>query len=184
MRTLKHPITVFTLMVLMVIGIGVGVLAATTNQKVYGPTWGRFTAAFSGHIYEQRGRTSMDFAAIASFPFRRQSGPFPVFSYSNVLSGYWVGTLPYATESVTAIRGLPMQPVVAFTKRGFPRAGLIEVKQDANGFSVVTFGPQCSVICMGTKIVSKGHVLWTVVAVSSGSASSVENFLNSFQPIG
>ena len=37
--------------VLVVIAIGVGVLAATTNPRVYGPSWGRFTAAFGGRVY-------------------------------------------------------------------------------------------------------------------------------------
>src|ERR1019366_2541010 len=47
MRKLKHPIAVFVMTVLIVIGIGVGVVAATTSQKVYGPSWGQFTASFS-----------------------------------------------------------------------------------------------------------------------------------------
>ena len=184
MRTPRHPITVFAITVLMIIGIGVGIVAATTSQTTYGPSWGQFTASFDEHVYEQHGHTFMDFATIALSPFRRQSGPFPVFSYSNLPRNGWTGYLPQATETVTAIRGLPMQPVVAFTKRLFPKAGLIEVKQDANGFSAVTFGPQCSAICMGSKVVSHGQVRWAVVAVSSGSASAVQSFLDSFAPIG
>jgi hypothetical protein len=77
------------------------------------------------------------------------------------------------------------QLVVAYAKRGFPGAGVVEVKQNANGFSVVTLGPQCSVLCMATEVVSKGPVLWAVVAVSSTRSSApVENFIASFQPFG
>jgi len=45
-RTIRHPITMFVTAILVVIGIGVGVVAATTSQKVYGPSWGRFSVAF------------------------------------------------------------------------------------------------------------------------------------------
>ncbi len=82
-------------------------------------------------------------------------------------------------------RGVQSQLVVAYAKRGFPGAGVVEVKQNANGFSVVTLGPQCSVLCMATEVVSKGPVLWAVVAVSSTRSSApVENFIASFQPFG
>ena len=46
MRKFRHPIAVFVVAVLAVVGIGVGVVAATTSQRVYGPSWGRFTVAF------------------------------------------------------------------------------------------------------------------------------------------
>ena len=63
MRPIRHPIAIFVVAVLVVIGIGVGVVAATMNQKVYGPSWGRFTAAFHGRVYDgfqtaQMGRNS------------------------------------------------------------------------------------------------------------------------------
>jgi hypothetical protein len=37
---------------LTVIAIGVGVVAVTTHQTVYGPPWGRLSAAFTGHVYQ------------------------------------------------------------------------------------------------------------------------------------
>jgi hypothetical protein len=46
MRKLRHPIATFVVTVLMVIGVGVGVVVTTTGQRVYGPSWGRFTVAF------------------------------------------------------------------------------------------------------------------------------------------
>jgi hypothetical protein len=50
-RTVRHPLTMFVMAALSVIGIGVGVVAATTKPNVYGPSWGRFTAAFPGRVY-------------------------------------------------------------------------------------------------------------------------------------
>jgi hypothetical protein len=50
MQTLRYPIVMFVITALAVIGIGVGIVAATTNQNVYGPSWGRFTASFPGHV--------------------------------------------------------------------------------------------------------------------------------------
>ena len=59
MRTVQHPIAMFVIVVLVVIAIGAGVVAVTTNQKVYGPSWGRFTVAFPGRVYQYRGHTSV-----------------------------------------------------------------------------------------------------------------------------
>jgi len=38
MRTVRHPIAMFVVAVLLIIAIGVSVVAATTNPKVYGPS--------------------------------------------------------------------------------------------------------------------------------------------------
>ena len=46
MRKVRHPIAVFIVIVLAVIGIGVGVVAAT-SERVYAPSGGRFSLAFS-----------------------------------------------------------------------------------------------------------------------------------------
>lgn len=48
MRTLRHPITVFIVTILIVIAVGVGIAAITQTSKVYGPSWGRFSVAFPG----------------------------------------------------------------------------------------------------------------------------------------
>ena len=77
MRTVQHPIAMFVIVVLVVIAIGAGVVAVTTNQKVYGPSWGRFTVAFPGRVYQYRGHTSMtggssgatSFQSTLEFPF-------------------------------------------------------------------------------------------------------------------
>jgi hypothetical protein len=50
-RTVRYLIAMFVTAVLAVIAIGVGVVAAVTNPNVYGPSWGRFTAAFPGRVY-------------------------------------------------------------------------------------------------------------------------------------
>jgi hypothetical protein len=188
MRTLHHPIAVFVLTVLAVIGVGVAVVAATQTSRVYGPSWGRFTAVFAGHVYQRRGHMSMAYAvgSSASSPFRSTlTLTLADYSYSN-LRGGWVGYLPRAAETVSVIRGMPLGPAVADAKKGFPGAGVTEVKQDANGLSVITLGPQCAIgPCMALKVVSNGQVLWTVVAVSTApSTALVESFLASFQPIG
>ena len=92
MRPIKHPIVVFVVTVLAIIGIGVGVVAATTTQKVYGPSWGRFTAAFAGHVYQHQGHTSMAFlgSSTGSVPIENTlTLTFPDGSYSNVPQGHW-----------------------------------------------------------------------------------------------
>ena len=50
MRKLAHPIAIFIVTVLVVIGAGVGIMAVTQTSNVYGPSWGRFTASFPGRM--------------------------------------------------------------------------------------------------------------------------------------
>ena len=74
MRTIRHPIVAFVVAVLAVIGIGVGLVAATTNPKVYGPPSGRFTAAFPGRVYESRQQTGLLLPVSYIFTSSRLSG--------------------------------------------------------------------------------------------------------------
>ena len=76
MHRLKHPIIVFVVTVLVVIGIGVGIVAATTSQRVYGPSWGRFTASFPGRVNAHHGRVSITLGG----------HKFPFFGYSTASS--------------------------------------------------------------------------------------------------
>ena len=97
MAKLSHPIAAFVATVLAVIGIGVGVVVVAQAPRVYGPSWGRFTAAFSGPVYLRRGRTSTSYnplggAGVPS-PFHcTVTLMFADLSYSNVQG--WVGYLP------------------------------------------------------------------------------------------
>ena len=51
MRRLSRPIAMFVVLVLAVIAVGVGVVAATTSQSVNGPSWGHFSAGFSFRVH-------------------------------------------------------------------------------------------------------------------------------------
>lgn len=189
----------FVVAVLAVIGIGVGVLAATTNQRVYGPSWGRFTVALPGRLYQSReaqpaGRSSS--AQIVQY-LRTPFG-LPAFIYSNSPSpwfdvasaGVWVGTGEVDAVTVQeAIRGnlgnTAIEQDVGVLKKYFFVAGATESINHANGFSVMTIGPQCSnVHCEVARLVSNGRVLWELFAFSPAPASTVELFLASFEPIG
>jgi hypothetical protein len=76
----------FVIVVLVVIGIGVGVVAATTNQRIYGPSWGRLSVAFTGRVYEYRGRTSVTGGPIGPSAFHSTlTLEFP-FEYSTASS--------------------------------------------------------------------------------------------------
>jgi hypothetical protein len=186
----------FVVAVLAVIGIGVGVVAATTNQKIYGPSWGRFTAAFNGQVYDQRGRSSVRVGNACSSTSSSCSAlrlTFPYSSYSNQPRPEWTGYLSpgYVTEWVVVDPGVVMRAVVAAAKPGLLGPGtaglepaVTEVEQRANGFSVVTLGPQCEPgFCMGERVVSNRQVVW-VISAASGAAGPLDSFLDSFQPIG
>jgi hypothetical protein len=160
----------FITVVLMVIAIGVGVVAATTNQHVYGPSWGRFSASFPGHVYSYQSTTIK----------------FPYFSYSTGPGSIVYPPLSNAARAsllgVSVVRGAQARQF-ADNERLF--SGVAVQHQRANGFSVLTTGPLCTKgTCAVVEYILHGPVLWTLVAVSKGRVSTIESFLDSFQPIG
>lgn len=187
MRAVRHPITMFLMAILVVIGIGVGVLAATTSQKVYGPSWGRFTAAFTGHVYETQEHSTV-----------RVSGgltrTLTSFSYANQPHSGWFAYSPQGTPgvygaydrySVSVAEGMPMRQLASGDKKAFFGRGVTEDEQGANGLSIATIGPQCSDgECNAAEVVSNGRVVWNVEAFWEGPRSTVASFLASFEPIG
>jgi hypothetical protein len=183
MHNLKHPIAVFVLAVLAVIGVGVGVVAATTRQRVYGPSWGRFSAAFAGRVYEHQGHPSVtigggsgDSSALSTIA----TLALPTYSYSNQQHGDWVAYAPRSDtfypsflQSVSVVAAVPLtgngslQQVVHAVKTVFFRAGVPESAQNTNGLSVTTIGPQCNGgMCIGARVVSNGQVVWDLLAIS------------------
>ncbi len=194
MRTVKHPIMIFVVTVLAVIAVGVGVVAATTSQPVYGPSWGRFSAAFTGRVH-----------VIHSGPVASASDGDPMrytntYYYANQHFNGWVAYAPLSgiifpfhlhavivTEVSSKLPGseAAMRLIASGTRGFLSGAGVREREQVANGLVVTTLGPRCSYgLCNAEKIVSNGRVEWDVLASSNGPASRVEQFLDSFQPIG
>ena len=182
-RPVRYPITMFVVAVLVVIAIGVGVMAGTQTSKVFGPSWGQFTAAFSGKLYVQ--------------PSTYQAGHTTSFIYANQP---WSGWVAYAPVGIAAPPGLRAVIVTEGSPPAIQSASalrrLVDGEQrlfgpghthvaQANGFTVVTVGPRCaSGPCQAQMIVSNGRVVWDVLVFSNGPASTVESFLNSFAALG
>lgn len=185
-RTVRHPITMFIISVLVVIGTGVGVVALTTNKSVYGPSWGRFTAAFSGHVYQTQEHSRVRVSsgstlAVTSFSYSNQPH-FGWYAYAPGSGGVFGA---YDQYSVSVAEGMPMRLVVEGDRKDFFRPGVSEEEQVTNGVSAATIGPQCADgECNAAKVVSNGRVVWNVEAFWDGPVSTVEDFLASFQPIG
>ena len=179
-RKLSHPITMFIMAVLVVIGVGVGVVAVTTSQRLYGPSWGRFTAVFPGRVSEHR-----------IGPEVWASGDAPSSGHSSFA---WVAyappSLPSTLFSVTALDGplgsnYALSLEVFFVSAGWFHKGVAEAEQHANGIDITTLGPQCiRGSCRAVELVSNGRVDWELKAISPRAVSTVEGFLDSFQPIG
>ena len=199
MHKLQHPIAMFVLAVLAVIGIGVVVVAATTGQLVYGPSWGRFSAAFAGRVFEHRGYgmvsvpgAPQDLTPFSSSVILR----LPVFAYSTASTpwiAYATGSYLSPNELDVGVEGvIPAKLAdVVVRQTVSPMARVLfgprvtEDEQAANGFSVITIGPQCSNgQCRAAQVISNGRVLWWLLAISAGPASTVERFLDSFRPLG
>lgn len=179
MRKLRHPIAVFVVTVLVVIGIGVGVVVATTNQKVYGPSWGRFTVAFSSRVQEQP-LTQTVFNYDSSVIYEGRN-PFlhgriaiddhvTTYQVSEDVSG------DYLREAALGYQGALPVPLPS------------EPRQDTehvNGFRFLRLGPSCArTFCEGVWIVVQNRTTWVLTATSFLGLGPVSAFLNSFQPIG
>jgi hypothetical protein len=185
MRTVRHPIAMFVIAVLVVIAIGVGVVAVTTNQKVYGPSWGRFTVAFQGRVYLVHEGTSLS----------TSTGPLTanIFIYSNKPYSWFGGAplpgdfLAVRVETASSVldNRSTVQQGVAAVMWGSIGTRVFEHEQDANGLTVITLGPQCAHgLCAGADVVFKGRVVWELLAFWNGPLNAVQGFLDSFQPIG
>jgi hypothetical protein len=166
----------FVVTVLAVIGIGVGVVAATTHQKVYGPSWGRFTAAFTGPVSRFQTPPTLN----------THGGPLVLLfthyltSSRSVLGAQdSVGGADYPTNAEVSYAA---QFRVRVVKSAF-LAGVTESVQDANGISVTTIGPQCNnELCNEAVVVTEGRVVWGIDAFSQ-SMRALNSFVESFQPI-
>ena len=181
--------------VIVVIAIGVGVLAATTNPRVYGPSWGRFMAAFGGRC-TCTSSTYQHICLTNGFPtsgslFSDSTDSSPWVGYVPVPGG--IALFPSDVLTVSVEKGVPKLPSdeavldaaraiksgVTFTKT------VPEDTEDTNGLSVVTIGPECpNGQCRAILLVSNGRTLWDVLAIATGPVSRVESFLASFEPIG
>jgi hypothetical protein len=174
----------FIMAVLIVIAIGVGIVAGTQTSKVYGPSWGQFTAAFLGRLC---GPTPFPIRTRSSFLYENAS------SYVSKCPIGWTGYAPLAYPLVLDAVDVWGRVVTASAIRGYVRLDnrvlfngrAREHVEHGNGFVVTTLGPECmSGSCMAVEYVSNGRVLWTLTAISPGSVSTVEGFLASFAPIG
>jgi hypothetical protein len=176
MRKLKHPITLFVVAVLVVIGVGVGVVAAVQTQTVYGPSWGRFTVAFPGRVYEER------------LPAAQAAMNVNYYSYGSYAG--WTGHGVPISDAVSAHHIPKVYPshylreLVLELKGAFP-VPPTESTEHINGFLLTRLGPLCeSTFCEEALIALHNRTYWVVSATSSGRFGPVEAFLDSFQPIG
>jgi hypothetical protein len=186
-RTVRYPIAMFVMAALAVIAIGVGVVAAVTNPNVYGPSWGRFSAAFTGHVYESQEHSTVRVSG-------GRTRTLTLFSYSNQPHSGWYAYSPQGTPgvfgaydrySISVEEGMPVRLLASGDKKAFFGPGVTEDDQSANGFSLATIGPECSDgECNAAEVMSNGRVVWNVEAFWEGPRRTIASFLASFEPIG
>ena len=175
MHKLKHPIATFVVTVLIVIAIGVGIVAATTSQTVYGPSWGRFTAAFSGLAHEERLPVAEALTNAYYYSFGGSGGWTSQVPFGDGVSAHHIAKVhlsQYVRETVFDLESaFPMRPT--------------ESTEHINGFQLTRLGPLCKgTNCQEDLFVLRSGTCWDVWAASAVGLGPVENFLASFQPIG
>jgi len=187
MREVRHPLVMFIVGVLAVIALGVGVLAATSNQNVYGPSWGRFTAAFPGRVYETHsGLTAVQLDMGITLPKTENEFSYANQPLSDVKSLNDVRFVSVTTgiSAILSNRARLLSGVAA-NKNANLGPGTTEDIRDANGLTFITLGPQCEKgVCGAMEIVFNRQVLWELLVLSNKSVGTVQGFLDSFAPIG
>jgi hypothetical protein len=132
----------FVVIVLVVIAVGVGVLAATTSRTVYGPSWGRFTAAFPGPADGQ----SLGSPTVWSFFYEPSSNPSG--GPQNHWTSYAPLSLPNDYFAVNVLDGheslSQLQKEARSLGTALFRPHLAEGEQNGNGVFVIKVGPQCT----------------------------------------
>jgi hypothetical protein len=179
---------------LVVIAIGVGVVAAVQAPRVFGPSWGRFAVAFSGRV------DLIHFGPIASASYGESLRYTTTFYYANQHFNGWVAYAPASGVMLpTDLRAVVVAEVtrhargseLATRQIAHPTGGFLSGTRPekdrtvVNGLTVLALGPHCGYgQCQAEIVVSDGRVVWDVLAASNGPASTVEDFIDSFQPIG
>jgi len=188
MRKLHHPITVFIVIVLAVIGIGVGVVVTATGQRVYGPSWGRFTVAFressiasvdkAGFVPSRLARagTSSTVFVLGTSPCGNQLCPSLWRGYeAGGLSGHFVKvTVP--PLAISKLYGLD-QLVFANAKDGYAfqsygqaaDAPVFATVDGVRSWHRVSFGPGVGAFDIAA---ARGEFFAVLVRCSWGTASS------------
>ena len=184
MRTVRHPITMFIIGMLVVIGVGVGVVAATTNQTVYGPSWGRFAAAFTvapkGTITPERTQQLGDGGSLTTGASAYYVSPPRNWTFGELHIS--VDVLPYEDTSL----GLDRSEWRNLTGS----SGGTVSSTDLPGYSVFTLPPSCDlrligrrVGCVMEELVTGKDATWQVTVYGQTTPDGAERFLASFQPI-
>lgn len=178
LRTVRHPITLFVIVVLVVIAIGVGVVAVTQTSRVYGPSWGRFSTAFPGPVYEESFRPPVPQPAMEYYSeggWHSARSRLPGFSIAESVSAEDVRV----HESAQGLREMFID-----LKGGIPELPT-EHTQQVNGFLLTRLGPYCQGhFCQEVLIVLHNRTSWILSAGSLVGLGPVEAFMDSFQPIG
>jgi hypothetical protein len=194
LRKVQHPVALFIIAVLVVIAIGVGVVAVTQASKVYGPSWGRFAAAFPGHV-------DVTYSGpVTSAPSNNPARYLTTFYYGNQPFNGWVGyaplsgsIFPVGLREVTVTEAASKGPgskaatrLVSGATEDYLSGVAVSVNRGVvNGLRTIILGPICRYgQCEAEMVVSNGHVAWDVLASSKGPANTAEDFLASFGPIG
>jgi hypothetical protein len=170
-----------TAVVLVVIGIGVGIVAATEITPTYGPPNAQFTASFPAQPQLTRGCPSTELPTcppgISEMVFYQTStgrGP-------EALVNVWLGTVASlstvnkASEWAHAF-GFPLHLVpiqLADDITGFQGFFCAPVPQASGRASVNN--------CVGIQVEGNSHTVWA--ARVTGSRAEVNDFLASFHPL-
>jgi hypothetical protein len=168
----------FIVGVLAFIAIGVGVVAVTTNQKVYGPPGARFTVTFPGRVYEPLIRlhgpdADMDYVSNGPYTGR----PSNESNIEDSVDAEFIsnGVSPYDLREL----------VLKARSVDFPFAPR-ESTEQVNGFLLTRLGPLCDdFFCEEVLIVMHNRAIWVLSSTAGGKdLFAWRYFLDSFEPIG
>lgn len=185
-RKLRHPLVAFFISVLTVIAIGVGAVAAVPAAKLYGPSWGRFTAVFPDRVQERPatsylGQIAVDYDSSTIYEGQNHLLHGRTGTDDNV-SVAQLSELSYKRvlrEMALGLKGaLP-------SELPMPESQPPESAEHLDGFQFLRLGPLCrQSFCEELLIAVRDRTIWVLRAWSFVGSGAVESFVDSFQPIG
>ena len=184
-----------TAVVLAVIGIGIAIIAATSNPIVYGPPGEHFTVAFGGPVHTYRSDPTLVVNGNQLLTLHQSSVMYSTQRMNVGWTGYaplhvqvprrnaWVWVIGNGSAQLFRAELKAIAPTTG-SRAQLVTTGSSTSRQAVLGRSCYRVIEQLPRECAVAEVVTNDHSTWIVVATSTGSMTAAKRFVASFQALG